>query len=75
MRRKLKCGCDLLANRVYLCEEHAFIIEQLIRMDEGKGMILIEAPRTEQSLMIMEGQIIDAVIIESEIKDETKHES
>jgi hypothetical protein len=48
-----------------LCEEHAFIIEQLIRTDEGKGFIAIEVPKP-QPLMLADGITIDEEIIEDE---------
>lgn len=70
MRRQLKCGCDVLANRIYLCENHTYIAEELVYQDNKAEAKMTSLPKT-QPLLITEGAIIDAVIIESRIKDET----
>lgn len=63
MRRRLKCGCDILVNRIYLCQNHAYLIEVLMRLDTEA-----EANRT------LDGNFIDVKLIEGEVEDATKHE-
>lgn len=63
MRRRLKCGCDILANRIYLCQNHAYLIEALMRLETEA-----EANRT------LDGNFIDVKLIEGEAEDATKHE-